>query len=119
MPSHRDSPFRVQSAPVRRVREVARTPNVIFEVRTDRPEVGDDRTPRTTFVVRKIDGIHGSLDARDFRNPDLLRANHVRGTVEPPRICDVTDQLPLIGIAWTGIDPDLFIITRRAAAEVR
>src|SRR5436190_20985671 len=98
---------------------MAGIPNIILEVGTNYAEVRDNRTPRAIFVVRKINGVNRSLDARYVRKTGQLRPNHVRWTAELPGIGYVTDQLPLIGIARTRVHSNLFVITGHAAAQVR
>src|SRR5207247_9775285 len=92
---------------------------IVLAVRTNRAQIGDDGPPGAIFVIGQIDGIDRPFDPSYFRKPHQFRADHVRWAAELPRVGHVTDQLPLIGVTGTGINPDLLEIIGRTGTEVR
>src|SRR5216117_365849 len=100
---------------------MSRTPDVIQIDRADHVRNGEDRTPRGALVVGKIDRLDGVLDSAHDCSANYFRAGHVPGTAELPGVDYVTDHLPFVRIAWTGVnlDPSVLISGRAGTSKGR
>src|SRR5216117_620612 len=94
---------------------MSRTPDVIQIDRADHVRNGEDRTPRGALVVGKIDRLDGVLDSAHDCSANYFRAGHIPGSAELPGVDYVTDHLPFVRIAWTGVNLDSSVLVSSGA----
>ncbi len=98
------SPLAVQSFSTRGIGKMTGTPNVIQFDGADDLQTRDYRPPGAILVIGKVDCLRGLLNSIYPGEADLFVSDFVQWTVKGPCVHYVTDQLPFIGIAWTGVD---------------
>src|SRR5216117_3048873 len=89
---------------------MSRTPDVIQIDRADNVRNGEDRTPRGALVIGKIDRFDGLLDSAQECEANYFPACHVLGTAELPGVDYITDHLPFVRIAGTGVNFDSCVL---------
>src|SRR5438876_10400223 len=83
------------------------------------------RPPRSTLfpyttlfrslVIGKIDRFDGLLDSAQECEANYFPACHVLGTAELPGVDYITDHLPFVRIAGTGVNLDSSVLVSRGA----